>query len=292
MLKTGVVLSALLLLIVGEAKAAPDLDPQHIVGDLCTTLGDPAPQTTHVYHLRNGGEVVFIAVSHVVDTRSAAKTAAILKGITDAFDRYRPDIVLVEAASAAKSDDSHYLQFLVDTANRRFAAGGIEENLFAVKIASDRNVKFAGWDMSPHDEYVADIADGFAVADAIGAHLLRARQNPFASPSAPLIHSEVSAVPRVDQPTSFDFTGWYHATYGDSFDPRAGTPCGSGIASRIVKNESIRRTLNLAHLLVSDAQPGKIVLVEGGSAHWAALHLYLQSLSTPASAGSGPLARR
>jgi len=280
-MKIRIALSALSFLALAPARAAPELDPGHILGDLCATPDPAAFPSTHVYRLANGGTIVFVAVAHVGDAKSPARKAEILKSISDAFDRYKPDMVLIEGASSRKSADSQYIAFLADTARRAFSTGNIEENLFSVKLASDRGVTFSGWDIAPHEEYIDDIADGFDVPDAIGAHLLRARQNPFATPSSSVIQREVSAVPTVRRPDHFDFTGWYRKTYSDTFDPRAGTPCGTGIASRIVKDESIRRTLNLMTLLDSYAQPGKVVMVEAGGGHWLALQHHLTSISKP-----------
>lgn len=133
--------------------------------------------------------------------------------------------------------------------------------------------------MSPHEEYIHGIADGFAIPDVIGAHLLRARQNPFKDVPGAAIQHELAAVPHMRQPASFDFAGWYRKAYGDRFDPAAGTPCGTGIASQIVKSESVRRTLNIVDLLDGFAKPGKVVLIEAGGNHWLALRQYLASIS-------------
>ena len=281
-MKIRVALSALSFLAVAQAQAAPELDPRHILGDLCATPDPSAFPSTHVYRLPNGGTIVFVAVAHIADAKSTTRKTEIFKSITDAFDRYKPDMVLIEGVSSQKSADSQYIALLSDTARRHYSEGNIEENLFSVKLASDRNIKFFGWDIAPHDEYIDDIADGFDVTDAIGAHLLRARQNPFNAPSSSAIQRELNALPKARQPDNFDFVGWYRKTYGDTFDPRAGTPCGTGIASRIVKDESIRRTLNLMNLLGSYAQPRKVVMVEAGGAHWMALQNYLTSISRPA----------
>ncbi len=58
-----------------------------------------------------------------------------------------------------------------------------------------------------------------------------------------------------------------------------GTPCGVGVASEIVNHESIMRTENLANLIDTHILNGKTLLVEGGSAHWAALRSYLDTIS-------------
>lgn len=257
--------------------ATSNHDP--VVGDLCARTDAVALPATHVYHLRGGGEIVFVAVTHVIDTKDPVKRAAIYGAITSAIEQYRPDLVLVEGASAQKSSDESYISFLVSAAQQQAMSENFAENLFAVKVSADKGIKFAGWDMSPREEYIVDISGGYDIPDVIGAHLLRARQNPFKSPSQSAIEREVQALPMRVQSDPFDFAAWYRTMYGEVFDGRNGTPCGSGVASQIIRAESIRRTRTLANLLLADAKPGKVVMVEAGAAHWLALRAYLDSIS-------------
>lgn len=279
MSKVQVILAALLCLAASPSNAAPELDPRHVVGDLCAKSEDAIFPSLHVYRLRNGGTIVFVAVAHVIDAKSTEQKENILKSVADGFDQYRPDMVLVEGVSLQSGDDARYAAFVVDAAQKKFVSGDIGENLYAVKMAADRKIKFLGWDMSPHEEYIHGIADGFTIPDVIGAHLLRARQNPFKEVYQAAVQRELNSVPHMRQPDSFDFPGWYRKAYGERFDPTAGTPCGTGIASQIVRDESVRRTLNIVDLLDSYARPGKVVLIEAGGNHWLALRQYLASIS-------------
>lgn len=268
------VLAVLLSLHAFQGSGAQGPDDDHILGDLCSTPARWKPPLTRAYHLRNGGTVVFVAVEHVKDPRSPT-----IARIRAAFGQFKPGMMLVEGASLQKSADGNYLKFLADTANRQYAAGRIQENMYAVKLAADNQVRYMGWDLSPHEEYVADIANGFDIGDAIGAHLLRDHLDPFGAPSSAVLQAELDSVPRVRQPAGFDYGAWYRVHYGDSFDPTAGTPCGKGIASRIVKFESVRRTLNIVRLVDTYAGPGSVVMVEAGANHWLALREYLTSIS-------------
>ena len=262
---------ALLTLAASPATGQTSRDP---VGDLCAARADIAVPATQVYHRRNGATIVFVAVAHEHDAQSPSAQA-----IKAAFDRAHPTIVLVEGASADKSADSAYRAFLSQRAADQFAHGHIQENLYAVKLATDAKTAFSGWDMSPRDEYRADIDAGYDIRDALGAHLLRAHVDPFGPVPANRLADELRSIPHLRQPKDFDFAAWYRGAYGARLDPMAGTPCGTGPASAIVKFESIARTRNLARLIDANATPGAVVLVEAGANHWLALRDYLDRTS-------------
>ncbi len=111
-------------------------------------------------------------------------------------------------------------------------------------------------------------------------HLLRAHVDPFGPVPANRLADELRSIPHLRQPTDFDFAAWYRGAYGARLDPMAGTPCGTGPASAIVKFESIARTRNLARLIDANATPGAVVLVEAGANHWLALRDYLDRVLT------------
>ncbi|WP_010186329.1 hypothetical protein [Sphingomonas sp. PAMC 26605] len=263
-------------LLADASLARPSPDAIASVGDLCTPPRDWAPPFTRLYHLRNGATLVFVATLHTKDPRSATHAQ-----IKTAVAQYTPDTILVEAASADKSASDAYLAFLATRAERQLADGHIQENLYAVTLARERHVRYRGWDLSPNDEYVGDIAAGFDFRDAIGAHLLRAHVDPFGAPAPAALDSELAAVPAARRPERFDYAAWYRAAYGPTFDPAAVTPCGTGVASAIVKAESVRRTQLLAAQIDATAKPGTVVLVEAGANHWLALRAYLASIALP-----------
>lgn len=145
--KALVTLAALLCLAASASasasNAAPEPDTRHVVGDLCAKTGEAIFPSLHLYRLRNGGTVVFVAVAHTIDARSTEQKDNILKAVADGFDRYRPDMVLVEGVSLQRSDDARYTALVVDAAQRQFASGDITENLYAVKLAADRKIRFS-----------------------------------------------------------------------------------------------------------------------------------------------------
>lgn len=265
------VLAFLALAASPATSQTPARDP---VGDLCASHAGIALPTTQVYHRRNGATIVFVAVEHEHDAQSPSAQA-----IKAAFDRFHPTLVLVEGASADKSADPAYRAFLSQRAADQLAQGHIQENLYAVKLATDAKTAFSGWDLSPRDEYRVDIDAGYDVGNALGAHLLRAHVDPFGPVPADRLAEEVRSIPHLRQPQDFDFAAWYRGAYGPRLDLMAGTPCGTGPASAIVKFESIARTRNLVRLIDADATPGAVVLVEAGANHWLALRDYLDGLA-------------
>ena len=58
---------------------------------------------------------------------------------------------------------------------------------------------------------------------------------------------------------------------------------GKGIGSRVVKDLSYRRNLNLTSLIEAHAQPGQTLLVEAGANHWLALKDWLATRSLASS---------
>lgn len=261
-------------------RSARNPDPRHIVESFCLKHVQDA-RGTHVYSLRNGGKVVFVAVDHAVDATSDADRSSTRHMIMNAFDEYRPDFVLIEGTSKESTRNAEFRKLLIEKSHAALADQTIQENMFALVIAADRDIDFSGWDLSPRDEYRSDLAAGYTVEDAIGAHLLRERYNPFTiSPDiSAAINRQIRYIPPAKQPPIFDFESWYRKTYGNNYDKMNGTPCGVGVASEIVNYESIMRTENLANLIDTHTLNGKTLLVEGGSAHWAALRSYLDTIS-------------
>lgn len=253
---------------------APNAGTDPRLGDLCAAPSQWAPPFTHVYHLRKGGTVVFVAVEHTSDASSP--TFAMIKA---AFEHYRPGQVLIEGVSLEKSADDRYLTFLRERAVKAFVAGRISENLYAIYLAVENGSRYSGWDLSPHDEYIDDIIKGYAVPDMVGAHLLRRHVDPFASAASAAVQEEIMSLPHLRQPDNFDYASWYRGAYGDVSDLSAGTPCGKGIASRIIRSESERRTLNIANWVADAVKPGMVVLVEAGANHWLALRDHLNAIS-------------
>lgn len=233
---------------------------------------------THRYFLRNGARVIFVGVEHGDDLGDASHRA-----IEAAFERYLPTLVLVEGTSSTKSSFDWYRKDIADLARQRFDTGAAGENLYAVQLATARGIPFLGWDFSPDQDYRVLVADGVALEDALGAHLLRSHVDPFhIEGSAAQIERQRRYAEQIRPIASFDYLGWYRRNYGDRFDPAAGTPCGPGIAGKIVSDLSYRRNLNLAALIERNAVPGATILVEAGGNHWLALRDWLESRSTRA----------
>lgn len=270
---------ALLLLGLGQslfANAAnvPATLPARSFGNECASFGALPPPFTHSYMLRGGGKIVFVAVAHGSDPRSPTFTQ-----IRDAIGQSNVAFVLVEGASSAKSASDAYLRYLSDTATRRLAEGKLGENLYAVKLSDDKGIKFAGWDLSPDQLYGDSVRNGFALPDIIGAHLLRSKVDPFDPKSAPQIQAELRYAAQYGDTSSFDYATWYKTMYGMTVDLTAGTPCGPGVASKIVKYETKMRNENLVSVLQSLAGTSGTIVIEAGAAHWLALNGYLASIS-------------
>ena len=222
----------------GAGSASAPLSVSH---DMCTTPAAWTKPFTHVYHLRNGATLVFVGVEHTEDLADETH-----RQIKADFERYKPTFVLVEGTSSAKSAFEWYRKDLADLAKQRTDAGSASENLYALRLASDANIPFSGWDFSPDQDYKVLVEDKFAITDALGAHLLRAHINPFGSQnSARDVERQVRYAALIQPVASFDYAGWYRKVYGEQYDPANGTPCGNGIGSRIVNDLSYRRNLNL-----------------------------------------------
>lgn len=86
-------LSAAALSLAAQTATAAPLD-SHVVGDLCTVPANWSPPSTHVYQLKNGATLIFVAVDHVHDVNSTTE-----QQIKAAFDRYKPTMVLVEGGA-------------------------------------------------------------------------------------------------------------------------------------------------------------------------------------------------
>ncbi|PMY00761.1 hypothetical protein C1Y22_37255, partial [Pseudomonas sp. MPR-R2A5] len=79
------------------------------------------------------------------------------------------------------------------------------------------------------------VEDKFAIADALGAHLLRSKVNPFGRESAAsTVERQMRYAATVAPVGSFDYAAWYRQAYGEQYDPANGTPCGKGIGGRVV----------------------------------------------------------
>lgn len=261
---------AVSLVFVSPASGTP-VDP--LLVDECAFPAAWSPPFVHVYRLRNGGTLVFVGVRHGDDAPTHAS-------IRSAFDRYKPNLVLVEGVSADKSPDPDYLKFVIDDADQRVQAGHPDEVAYTIKLAADAGVALSGWDRTPAQEYSASIANGFALDDVLGAHLIRRRANPLDGASEAAIRSELRYAAGIKRLDAFDYVAWYHRTYGDQFVQANGTPCGQGIASRIVKFETAERNRHLIDLIGSRVGKGKTVLIEAGANHWLALSDWLRSIST------------
>lgn len=257
----------------GSAVNAP------VSQDMCTTPAGWAKPFTHVYHLRNGATLVFVGVEHTDDLTDETH-----RQIKAAVEHYNPAFVLVEGVSSAKSAFDWYLKDIANLARQRTEGGAASENLYAVKLALDSGVPFSGWDFSPDQDYKVLVEDKFAIADALGAHLLRSKVNPFDRESAAsTVESQIRSAAKAAPVASFDYAAWYRQAYGEQYDPANGTPCGKGIGSRVVKDLSYRRNLNLTSLIEAHAQPGQTLLVEAGANHWLALKDWLATRSLASS---------
>lgn len=259
-----------------DSSAAATAPASH---DMCTTPAGWAKPFTHVYHLRNGAKLVFVGVEHTDDITDETH-----RQIKAAVEHYRPGFVLVDGVSSAKSGFDWYLKDIANLARHRTDGGAASENLYAVKLALDSGAHFSGWDFSPDQDYKVLVEDKVAIADALGAHLLRSKVNPFDRESAASsVERQVRYAATVAPVASFDYAAWYRQAYGEQYDPANGTPCGKGIGSRVVKDLSYRRNLNLTSLIEAHAQPGQTLLVEAGANHWLALKDWLATRSLASS---------
>lgn len=267
------VFSAAMCAIAGPTDASP-LAPPALANE-CAYPAGWAPPFTHVYNLRNGATVVFIATEHTRDPADATH-----RQIREAFDRYHPGYVLAEGIASSKSSNDKYRKFLIDQATRDLQIGSIQETLFAIKLASDRGTAFSGWDFSPDELYAGGLADHLMMDDMLGAHLVRAKVDPADTVGGiRAVTRETGYAARVQPLGPFDYAGWYRKNYGAAFDASHASPCGGGIAGQVAKDETRRRNLNLVNLIDRYATPGVVVLVEAGANHWLALRGYLQSSS-------------
>lgn len=244
-----------------------------VLVDECALPANWSPPFVHVYQLRAGGTLVFVGVRHGDD----APTHALIKS---AFDKYKPNLVLVEGVSADKSTDPAYLKYVTDHASERVQAGHPDEVAYTIKLAADAGVALSGWDRTPAQDYSASIDGGFALDDVLGAHLIRRRADPFDGASDAAIRSELRYAAGIRKLDEFDYAAWYRRTYGDLFVQANGTPCGQGIASRIVKLETAERNRHLIALIGARVGKGKTALIEAGANHWLALSGWLRSIST------------
>lgn len=259
--------------VTARAPASPDAPVSH---NMCDAPAGWVKPFTHTYHFRNGATVVFVGVEH--SDELADDTHRLLNA---AFETYKPRFALIEGTSSAKSAFAWYRKDIAALATQRTTAGSASENLYAVKLAVDAGAQFSGWDFSPDQDYKLLINDGFAIEDVLGAHLLRAKVDPFAGATAASSVERQMRYAATTQPVPrFDYAAWYRRAYGTTYDPANGTPCGSGIASRVVADLSYRRNLNLAGLIATHAMPGETVLVEAGANHWLALKDWLSSRSS------------
>ena len=261
----------------GASSAAGDAPKYALVShNLCTTPPGWAKPFTHVYHMRTGATLVFIGVEHSADLADETH-----RQIRDGFDAYKPDLALVEGVSSTKSAFDWYRRDIAALAGRDAEAGSVPENLYAALLATQHGAKFSGWDFSPDQDYAAILADKFDIHDALGAHLLRSRVNPFGGEtSANEVERQIRYASMAGSVGSFDYADWYRRTYGDTFDPVNGTPCGKGVGSVVVNDLSYRRNLNLTALIEKNATAGHTILVEAGANHWLALKDWLSSSST------------
>ncbi|MBN9981000.1 hypothetical protein, partial [Listeria monocytogenes] len=79
-----------------------------------------------------------------------------------------------------------------------------------MKLASDSGAPFSGWDFSPDQDYKVLVEDKFAIADALGAHLLRSKVNPFGRESAAsTVERQMRYAATVAPVGSFDYAAWY-----------------------------------------------------------------------------------
>lgn len=269
----------LLLSLLPALTPAMAIDPHGAAApvspDMCTTPPDWAPPFTRTYRLQDGATVIFVGVAHSQDLTDATH-----RQIRAAIERYKPAFVLVEGASSAKSVSAWYRADLANAARQKTEAGSAPETLYAVALAVANGAQFSGWDFSPDQDYRVMVDDGFTLEDALGAHLLRGHVDPLAGDAAAgEVARQVHYAAMVRPIAGFDYAGWYRKAYGDRYDPSAGTPCGTGIASRAVRDLSYRRNLNMVSLIERHAVPGQTILVEAGANHWLAVRDWLRSRS-------------
>ena len=257
-----------------DALQAPTFAP--VSRDMCTMLAGWVRPFTHVYHLRNGAILVFVGVDHTDDLTDNTH-----RELKTAFERYKPTFALIEGTSSTKSAFDWYRRDIAGLAKQRTDGGAVSENLYAVTLAVSGGAQFSGWDFSPDQDYKVLVDDKFAIEDALGAHLLRSKVNPFGSEAtAENVARQVRYATTVQPVAEFDYPAWYRRAYGERYDPINGTPCGDGIASRVVSDLSYRRNLNLTGLIDAHAIPGQTILVEAGANHWLALKDWLATRST------------
>lgn len=272
-LLTGIISLAALPMIAAPGGQAEAVVPPLL--DECAAPAGFAPPVEHVYHLRNGATLVFIAVVHGGTNESPTQQL-----IRTTFDQYKPSLMMVEAVSSNRSGDPTYQQFIAARAARLFAADRADEIAYSIKIANDASVMVSGWDFTTQEDYQLSASHNFEVADIVGAHLLRRGIDPSAANVADEVATELKYANAAKPIASFDYAGWYRRNYGDTFRPSEGTPCRDGIASRIVKFETAKRNAHLIDLLLANVTPGKVVMIEAGANHWLALRGYLASIST------------
>lgn len=246
--------------------------PPPILAEPCAMPADFRLPATHVYRLKGGGTLVFVAVLH----GDNGPTRAMLQ---EDFARYKPGDVLVEGFSSSHSIDPAYRQRMLGYAERRTAAGRPDEVTTAITLAAAAGTAVSGWDLTTAEDYAASVRRGFAIEDVLGAHLLRLRINPFAEPNGTIVDAERREATMVAPVERFDYADWYRRHYGTDFVAANGTPCGTGIGADIVRFETAERNHRLVTVLQAHVGPGKIVLIEAGANHWLALKPWLRSIS-------------
>lgn len=243
-----------------------------MLADACVSPADFHPPVTHVYHLKGGGTLVFVAVLH----GDNVPTRLLLQ---DAFARYKPVEALVEGFSSTRSVDPAYRQRMRRYAERRTAEGALDEVVTTISLATAAGARVSGWDMTTAEDYAASTRNGFAIEDVIGAHLIRRKIDPFAPQDGAMLDAELREAGTVGPVGRFDYADWYRRHYGDHFVQANGTPCGRGIGAEIVRFETAARNRRIMAVLQDHLAPAKTVLIEAGANHWLALRPWLRSLS-------------
>lgn len=254
------------------AERPPAAAGPPVVASQCDAPPGFAPPFTRVYQLRDGRTLVFVAVHHGRDPGDASHRL-----IAEAIDRFAPGLVYIEGIDTGSPAA---IAFQRTAAERQSHSGAIGESLYAVKLAGDRGIAFASWDYRPDEAMRYDVAQGFALADIVGAHLLRAGADPAEPKEETARRRDLGYAARVGAIDGFDYGAWYRRHYDVPFAAANATPCGTGIAADVLKAESDARSARLAERVMHPVGHARVVMVEAGANHWVALQAWLRRLST------------
>jgi hypothetical protein len=298
MLMRRIALSSLLAaaVLAGCATPSPPADAVRTYSAELAAEVEPAAYPYVAEHVRDGRRLAFVAATHSVDRSSATH-----QEVRRAFQRVRPEAVIIEGIPSSLGPNPPIIVELArmtdDPAAEPYARG---EAGYAASLALADGVPFFGGEPTEAERTAALLAQGFSAIDVFHTDLLGAlaqaiKGGEISGPNDSRFEEVFGlrtvslSMERRDPPRiSYEgFADWYATQYGvdyrvdarfaERLDPGADT-----LVGRIVRAQSLIRDRHLLRVILDAMRKHRRVLVVYGGTHRTTLAQALNEQLGPA----------